>query len=314
MPTLPDCFKSLINRPIELENEEPLRVIEILGENLGISDYKSNIAAFWFLDTLALQVLKYCINFDGQNRSIFVSWLAGAMKIIQEKNPSREDFFSEMNELFCSTAVKLVSSEPLLHWEILFPKKNQENADEGIEEILKQRNTKKTTRRRKEFNAQKEVRIDPEVPKEAEEIQDKNSPDILRTDPYDVLNSIVKSTFEMYGSISRYALIQAAFVDPVEIHSYVLPYNLKEPRKIKQSEFDNNIHTAIETNLNGSKTKGTKEKTKSGKSGKKKNLDVILSPPPPSMIDEEILLRKREYILPLIESYDAQEILRSNNN
>lgn len=65
---------------------------------------------------------------------------------IVEKNPSREDFFSEMNELFCNTAEKLVSGEPLLHWEILFPKENQENTDDGIKEILKQRNTKKTTK------------------------------------------------------------------------------------------------------------------------------------------------------------------------
>ena len=143
----------------------------LLGECLGILDYKNNIAAFWFLDTLALQVLKYSNNFDGQSRSIFVSWLAGEFKVIQgklfysynlfhnleynheiciiivEKNPSREDFFSEINELFCNTAVKLVSGEPLLHWEKMFPKQNQENADDGIKEIMKERSVAKKNQR-----------------------------------------------------------------------------------------------------------------------------------------------------------------------
>lgn len=49
----------------------------------------------------------------------------------------------------------------------------------------------------KESNTPKEVRIDPEIPKEAEEIQDKNVPDNSKTDPNDVLNSIVEAIFEM---------------------------------------------------------------------------------------------------------------------
>lgn len=54
-----------------------------LGDLLGVTDYETNKAAFWFLDTIALQVLRYRDNLDDHYRSVLISWLAGEMKLIR---------------------------------------------------------------------------------------------------------------------------------------------------------------------------------------------------------------------------------------
>lgn len=55
----------------------------LLGDLLGIKDYETNKAAFWFLDNIALQVLRYKTCLDDHYRSILISWLAGEMKLIR---------------------------------------------------------------------------------------------------------------------------------------------------------------------------------------------------------------------------------------
>ena len=57
--------------------------LRLLGDALGVNDYKINIASFWFLDFIALQVLRFETHLDDHSRSILVSWLAGEMKLIQ---------------------------------------------------------------------------------------------------------------------------------------------------------------------------------------------------------------------------------------
>ncbi|KYN00622.1 hypothetical protein ALC62_08589 [Cyphomyrmex costatus] len=85
IPTLPSTFNSLVEKTVKLETEEPQCVIELLGDLLGVKDYKTNKAAFWFLDIVALQVLRYKNCLDGHYRSILIIWLAGDMKLIREK-------------------------------------------------------------------------------------------------------------------------------------------------------------------------------------------------------------------------------------
>lgn len=55
----------------------------LLGDLLGVTDYKTNKAAFWFLDTIALQVLRYKDDLDDHYKGILISWLAGEMKLIR---------------------------------------------------------------------------------------------------------------------------------------------------------------------------------------------------------------------------------------
>ncbi|XP_077266962.1 uncharacterized protein LOC143899975 isoform X1 [Temnothorax americanus] len=91
----------------------------LLGDLLGVKDYKTNKAAFWFLDIVALQVLRYKNCLDDHHRSILISWLVGEMKLIRDKKLLREDFFKEMRILFLYVAEKLFNNDRLLHWELL---------------------------------------------------------------------------------------------------------------------------------------------------------------------------------------------------
>lgn len=58
-------------------------MFRLLGDLLGIKDYQTNKAAFWFLDIIALQVLRYKNSLDDYYRSILISWLVGEMKLIR---------------------------------------------------------------------------------------------------------------------------------------------------------------------------------------------------------------------------------------
>jgi len=113
LPTLPSAFKSLVGRTVEIDTEEPRCVIELvklrtrhvpppifsilklyttkyfplprrlLGDLLEIRDYEINKAAFWFLDALALQVLRYKNHLNDCGKSALISWLAGEMMLIR---------------------------------------------------------------------------------------------------------------------------------------------------------------------------------------------------------------------------------------
>lgn len=130
----------------------------MLGDLLGVRDYRTNKAAFWFLDAVALQVLRYKDDLDDHYRSVLIGWLAGEMKLIRgirirgylsnqiffeivlclflffffktahfflDRKLSREDFFKEMRLLFLYVADKLSRGDRLLHWELLVEERSK---------------------------------------------------------------------------------------------------------------------------------------------------------------------------------------------
>lgn len=55
----------------------------MLGEILQITDYATNMASFWFLDTLALYMLRYKEELDEYYMAVLISWLAGEIKLLR---------------------------------------------------------------------------------------------------------------------------------------------------------------------------------------------------------------------------------------
>lgn len=55
----------------------------LLGELLEITDYATNMASFWFLDTLALYMLRYKDELDEYYMAVLISWLTGEMKLLR---------------------------------------------------------------------------------------------------------------------------------------------------------------------------------------------------------------------------------------
>lgn len=55
----------------------------LLGELLQITDYATNMASFWFLDTLAFYMLRYKEELDEYYMAVLISWLAGEIKLLR---------------------------------------------------------------------------------------------------------------------------------------------------------------------------------------------------------------------------------------
>lgn len=70
----------------------------MLGELLQITDYATNMASFWFLDTLAFYMLRYKEELDEYYMAVLISWLAGEIKLLREVY--KERIFSRDEEHF----------------------------------------------------------------------------------------------------------------------------------------------------------------------------------------------------------------------
>ncbi|KYM88893.1 hypothetical protein ALC53_02659 [Atta colombica] len=272
MPTLPSTFNSLVKKTVKLETDEPRCVIELLGDLLGVKNYEINKAAFWFLDIVALQVLRYKNCLDDHYRSILISWLAGEMKLIRDKQLLRENFFKEMRILFLYVAKKLSDGDPLPHWELLM---------DAYSEIMAQNSTSDWSTDKMEYlstnkSSEKELMAEDEyafqenklifvgkdlknhnngnsVTNNLEEESPKNFKTMLTTEnsrtdtitnentvqssnlmnPSDILDVIVEATYNMYANELRYALIYAAFVKPIQMQMFLMPHAYQIQRQIK---------------------------------------------------------------------------------
>ncbi|XP_036142548.1 uncharacterized protein LOC105835831 isoform X1 [Monomorium pharaonis] len=273
MPTLPSTFNSLVEKTVKIETEEPQYVIELLGDLLGVKDYKTNKAAFWFLDILALQILRYKNCLDDYYKSVLISWLVGEMKLIRDRKLLRKDFFKEMRILFLYVTEKLSSDDRLLHWELLmdeYSKIMSKNSiiyssanskadlimDKLFEKELVTENEDTSPENKISFigrelknrNGKNSIRnnLQEKSPKTSL-ITENSRTDILTkanatveasslTNPSDVLDVIVEATYNMYANELRYDLIYAVFVKPIQMQIFHKPHAFRIPRRIKPAD------------------------------------------------------------------------------
>ncbi|KYN39491.1 hypothetical protein ALC56_05984 [Trachymyrmex septentrionalis] len=272
IPTLPSTFNSLVKKTVKLETDEPQCVIELLGDLLGVKDHEINKVAFWFLDTVALQVLRYKNCLDDYYRSILISWLAGEMKLIRDKQLLRENFFKEMRILFLYVAKKLSDGDRLPHWEVLMDAYSEIMAQNSTsnwstDSETEYLNTNKSSE--KELIAEDECAFQENkftfvgkhlknyknsVTNNLEEKSPKNFKIVLTTEnsrtdtitdentiiessnlmnPSDVLDVIVEATYNMYANELRYALIYAVFVKSIQMQMFLMPHAHQIQRQIK---------------------------------------------------------------------------------
>ncbi|XP_024936208.1 uncharacterized protein LOC107263066 [Cephus cinctus] len=292
MPTLPTSFRSLILCPIEIENENPQYLIELLGDLLGVTDYNTNMAAFWFLDFVALLLLRYKENLDLLDRGVLVSWLAGEILLIRENEFSHGDFLEVMARLFNEMMKRINRNESILYWD-------QINLD-----LLKD-------------SEEQVTRISEAIVSDDESVENLKNENSIKS--LDLLRIIIDATYDMYGTDFQFTLIYTGFVKPVKVHTYRLPYVIQKPRATRDGKFEENIATKVNKILSKDKSskpvlKKTKtgSKNKVGERKKKNNIDEtsVAPPPPPSPTEEEILIRNRQFILPLNEAIEAESIFK----
>lgn len=337
MPTLPSTFNSLVGKMVKIETEEPQDLIELLGDLLGVTDYETNKAAFWFLDTIALQLLHYKNSLDDQHRSVLISWLAGEMKLIRDKKLSREDFFKEMRIFFLYIAETISSGDQLLHWELIVDKCPKNISTNSISSVTNKSSNEKLV---SEYSMAQEITrsliMEKSRDSENRSLQRKSSKELqtslsIENSQIDTfidaavessnlthlniaLDTIIEATYNMYANELRYALIHAVFVTPIQLQIYHMPHTLRIPRQIKVADpkewFDIQLRKRLEKAAYESTIPGKKTTTNVKREREvTEDLNIEVPPTPPhSLSDEEILANNRRFILPLIEAKEAAQI------
>ncbi|XP_043489276.1 uncharacterized protein LOC122515830 isoform X2 [Polistes fuscatus] len=303
MSTLPNFVNDTIGKLLKIDNFKPQCMIEILGNFLGIVDYETNLATFWFLDILALQILRNNDTFNDYSRCIFISWLVGEMQLIRDAKCSREKFFNKMEVIFTETAKKVVQGEEIPHWNLIrFGDAKMKSEMEEEERKLSQEHDSSSLR-----DLKSRTQTLTEINSNEEEIK---SMEIL-------LDVIIRSTYDMYAGEVRYALIYAVFVEPIEIQVDNLPFSFRKPRPVRLADSNvehfyirlrNSLRKVEEQDSKKIRKVTSKKSTKGTKKLQrlKGELEREYPPQPPnSLPDEDIISNKQNFILPLIESNEA---------
>ncbi|XP_017889352.1 uncharacterized protein LOC108630525 [Ceratina calcarata] len=258
------------------ESTRIVPLLRYLGNLLGIDDYSKNKASFWLLDSLALQTLKYKKDLNNYYMGVLVNWLTGTIRLLRDRRYTREEFFKELKDIFTVAATKISEKDQLPYWEEIV---SEHNAEEEMEA--------------KKYPSERSL-------------QESVLPDGIG--PLAALNIVIESIYDMYANELRYALIYAVFVEPIELHGYNLPFFLRTPRQTKLANpkwmpFDMQLHKSL------LRIEKMEKSNKSNDRGRKAKADVPIYTPPPSLHEDKELIRKREFILPLIEANEAMNVV-----
>ncbi|XP_076650283.1 uncharacterized protein LOC143357646 [Halictus rubicundus] len=266
------------------------------------------MAAFWFLDTLALQVLKHRTNLDENYLSVLVSWLAGEMMLIREKKLPREEFIRLMKELFHQAANNISEKNRCPYWdEIEWEKPEETDVDERKDDqdaaledfqqtsMKKYRTSKSIVDKKGSFSSNGE---------------DEFEPFLSDVDPLVALDALMESTYDMYANELRYELVHTVFVEQIEVQHYPVPFRIRRPRPTKMSEpstspFNVELRRTFEVH---NVFRDMRRPTGKGKKKKKTVGFDWPSTPANSLHEEEALLQNRRFILPLVEANEAMAL------
>nr|XP_034179205.1 uncharacterized protein LOC117603812 [Osmia lignaria] len=301
LTTLPWKFKSLQSVPIIVDSEKPADLIELLGNILEITDYATNMASFWFLNMLALQLLYHHKDLDEHHLGVLISWLIGEITLLRERHHSREEFFKEMREIFMAAAEEVSNQDRLLYWDEIMYESDAEEETEEEEEYTKDLQKEQFNEPRRNVGKSEQTlksqfsSLLQETPKHSSNI-----------DPLFALEKVIESTYNMYANELRYSLVYAVFVEPIEVQTYNLPFVFRPPRPVKFTDKTMSFNMQLRESVKKIKAI-EKARMTTGKRKGKAN-DKVPVTPPPSLSDEKILTTKRLFILPLIDANEALKV------
>ncbi|XP_034179205.2 uncharacterized protein LOC117603812 [Osmia lignaria lignaria] len=301
LTTLPWKFKSLQSVPIIVDSEKPADLIELLGNILEITDYATNMASFWFLNMLALQLLYRHKDLDEHHLGVLISWLIGEITLLRERHHSREEFFKEMREIFMAAAEEVSNQDRLLYWDEIMYESDAEEETEEEEEYTKHLQKGQFNESRRNVGKSEQTlksqfsSLLQETPKHSSNI-----------DPLFALEKVIESTYNMYANELRYSLVYAVFVEPIEVQTYNLPFVFRPPRPVKFTDKTMSFNMQLRESVKKIKAI-EKARMTTGKRKGKAN-DKVPVTPPPSLSDEKILTTKRLFILPLIDANEALKV------
>ncbi|XP_076376774.1 uncharacterized protein LOC143259233 [Megalopta genalis] len=239
------------------------------------------MASFWFLDTMAHQVLKNKENLDDYCLGVLVSWLAGEMMLIREKKLPREEFFRLMKKIFQAAGNKIPDKNRCPYWDEVVAKQPEESLFEATQSDVDKKESA------------------------SEDGRDETETFLSNVDPVVVLDTVMESTYAMYANELRYTLVYEVFAEPITVHSYQVPFSIRKPRSAKLTDLKTTpFNVGLRRTFELHDVFGIQKK----KTGKGKLAVTMVHTPANSLDDEEDLAEKRKFILPLIEANEAMAL------
>ncbi|XP_076630323.1 uncharacterized protein LOC143346265 isoform X2 [Colletes latitarsis] len=282
------------------------------------------MAAFWFLDTLALHVLRQKQKLDGYYLSVLISWLAGEMTLIRDRKLSREEFLEEMKNIFKTVAIRVSEENRVPYWDEIVCDNDTEATEHSADNLsptqmesnqqVSTKNLQKKQPKESPGNAKGEVNKKETFSEGFEDtslsMSEETKKSFSNVDPVVALDIVIESTYNMYANEFRYSLVYAVYVEPIEVETRQLPFPLEKPRSVKLVDPD-----SMPFNVQLKKIFTTMQQTKKKATGRgKKKGSKVPETPPPSLMEEEELIRKRQFILPLIEAENALEVIEKHKD
>ncbi|XP_043265712.1 uncharacterized protein LOC122405215 isoform X1 [Colletes gigas] len=264
------------------------------------------MAAFWFLDTLALHVLRQKQKLDDYYLSVLISWLAGEMTLIRDRKLSREEFLEEMKNIFKTVAIRVSEENRVPYWDEIVCDNDTEATEHSVDNLLPAQ---------MESNQQVSTKnLQKKQPKEYEDaslsMSEETNKSSSNVDPVVALDIVIESTYNMYANEFRYSLVYAVYVEPIEMETRQLPFSLEKPRSVKLVD-----PNSMPFNVQLKKLFATMKQTRKKATGRgRKKGSKVPETPPPSLTEEEELIRKRRFILPLIEAENALEVIEKHKD
>ncbi|XP_076630322.1 uncharacterized protein LOC143346265 isoform X1 [Colletes latitarsis] len=284
------------------------------------------MAAFWFLDTLALHVLRQKQKLDGYYLSVLISWLAGEMTLIRDRKLSREEFLEEMKNIFKTVAIRVSEENRVPYWDEIVCDNDTEATEHSADNLsptqmesnqqVSTKNLQKKQPKESPGNAKGEVNKKETFSEGFEDtslsMSEETKKSFSNVDPVVALDIVIESTYNMYANEFRYSLVYAVYVEPIEVETRQLPFPLEKPRSVKLVDPDS-MPFNVQLKKIFTTMQQTKKKATVAGRGKKKGSKVPETPPP-SLMEEEELIRKRQFILPLIEAENALEVIEKHKD
>lgn len=112
----------------------------------------------------------------------------------------------------------------------------------------------------------------------------------------------MESTYDMYANELRYELVYAVFAEQIEVQNYKLPFSIRKPRPAKMSDPEMSPFSVV---LRRTFVTHDLYGVKSGKGKTRKKIPQLPSTPANSLHDDEALVEKRRFILPLVEANET---------
>ncbi|XP_008207559.1 uncharacterized protein LOC100677928 isoform X2 [Nasonia vitripennis] len=283
----------IVNKVVTDKSDIDDDVIKLLAEFLDVRDYKTNLVSSWLLRTIAEQIISASNEISTHDYSTFVLWLHEEINLVFDSpDVQREQFFELMSNLFYQTLSEILNGKGvLLPSQLLY---HETKIDTEFAESIS------STSGSDDKNALVII-----AKSDREQVEDESferkSLELINLDEQ-LLNVIIESTYQIFGTKLNYTLIRAACENQKDIVYYTIPYHFRNPRIVQKFEISRQASTA---------SNPKNEKMKKRKSSKKSFIEEMTEI---TKLISVFDINQFRFILPLSEALEADNVMYTRKN